>query len=240
VIANGAGAGSSGRIELLQGTNPVLSVADGSAAVDLAINVPIVGTGLTKIGAGTLALGGLNNYNGDTIVQAGTLSVASPNGLNQQFDNEWDVHISTGAFLDLKFTGSPDTIDSLFVDGVSQPAGIWGAQGTGAQFSSPQITGTGRLEVSRWAADFNDDGRVDALDYIVWRKTDGSPEEYNDWRANFGRTSAGGGSGSTSAAQSLTSVPEPASIAMVGLALAAFQLVWQRRPSDRRHDSRSR
>jgi hypothetical protein len=36
--------------------------------------------------------------------------------------------------------------------------------------------------------DFNGDGAVDAADYVVWRKTDGSPAGYVLWRTNFGRT----------------------------------------------------
>jgi autotransporter-associated beta strand protein len=233
VIANGAGAGASGQMQLNHGSNPVLNVADGSAAVDLAINVPIVGTGLTKAGAGTLELNGLNNYNGDTVVQAGKLSVTSPNGFNEQFDNEWDIQISTGAILDLKFSGIPDMIGALFIDGISQPAGIWGAAGTTAPFTSPLITGTGRLEVTHFippplAGDFNDDGRVDAADYIVWRMSDGTPTGYDDWRTNFGRTSTGGGSGS-GATQSPASVPEPTSITMLAVAFAALQLGPRRR-----------
>jgi autotransporter-associated beta strand protein len=225
VIANGAGAGSPGRIELVPGSNAVVNVADGSAAVDLAINVPIVGDGLTKTGAGTLALAGLNNYNGDTIVQSGKLSVTSPNGLNQQFDNEWDIHLSTGSILDLTFTGTPDTIGAFFIDGVSQPAGIWGAEGSGAAFTSPLITGTGRLEVTQFippplVGDFNDDGRVDAADYIVWRKTDGTPTGYNDWRTNFGKTSPGVGSGSELGANA--AVPEPAAAVLLILGIAAM------------------
>ena len=229
VIANGAGTGSSGRIELVDGSNPVLNVADGAAAVDLAINVPVVGTGLTKTGAGTLALNGLNNYNGDTVVQAGKLSVTSPNGLNQQFDNEWDIHLSTGAMLDLQFTGAADMISSLFIDGVSQPAGIWGAEGSGAPFTSPLIAGTGRIEVTQFnppplAGDFNDDGRVDAVDYIVWRKMDGTPSGYNDWRANFGRTSPGAGSASSLTGDS--AVPEPSVVVMFFLGIAGV-VAWR-------------
>ncbi|HEY3393537.1 MAG TPA: LamG-like jellyroll fold domain-containing protein [Lacipirellulaceae bacterium] len=71
--------------------------------------------------------------------------------------------------------------------------------------------------------DFNGDGKVDAADYVVWRKTDGSQPGYVAWRANFGRTA--GASAAASAA-----VPEPG---MVGLILlAAFGAVqlghWKR------------
>jgi autotransporter-associated beta strand protein len=231
VIANGTGSGNSGRVMLEHGLNPVLNVGNGSAAVDVAINVPIVGTGLTKTGPGTLALNGDNNYNGDTVIQQGKLTVTSPDGFNQQFDNEWDIHISTGAILDLNFTGSPDMIGALFLDGVSQRNGIWGAEASGAQFTTPLITGTGRLEVTHFVpppGDFNNDGSVDAADYIVWRTTDGSPTGYDDWRANFGRTSWGTGSGS-GAAQSVIGVPEPASIAMVAVTIGALQLQQRRR-----------
>ncbi|HEY3395078.1 MAG TPA: hypothetical protein VGK58_20405, partial [Lacipirellulaceae bacterium] len=43
------------------------------------------------------------------------------------------------------------------------------------------------------AGDYNRDGKVDAADYVVWRKADGTAPGYNTWRTNFGRTSGGGG-----------------------------------------------
>jgi hypothetical protein len=55
--------------------------------------------------------------------------------------------------------------------------------------------------------DYNNNGRVDAADYVTWRKNPaahgGNPAGYNTWRMNFGRT-AGSGLGAGSA------VPEPA------------------------------
>jgi Lamin Tail Domain/PEP-CTERM motif len=41
--------------------------------------------------------------------------------------------------------------------------------------------------------DFNEDGTVDAADYVIWRKNGGTPEEYDAWAANFGES--GGGEG---------------------------------------------
>jgi len=55
--------------------------------------------------------------------------------------------------------------------------------------------------------DFNVDGRVDAADYVVWRKTDGSPAAYTTWRTNFGRTVFSSSSSAT--------LPEPAAIVMI-------------------------
>jgi T5SS/PEP-CTERM-associated repeat protein len=61
--------------------------------------------------------------------------------------------------------------------------------------------------------DYNSDGRVDAADYVLWKKNDGSPDGYNAWRANFGSAVGGGSAAPVSAA-----VPEPAGfmLALVG------------------------
>lgn len=78
--------------------------------------------------------------------------------------------------------------------------------------------------------DYNDDGTVDAADYVVWRYNvnapagtldndiDGGPigpEQYNTWRAYFGE-SAGVGSAAGAAE---TSVPEPTGIYMTALTI---------------------
>jgi hypothetical protein len=64
------------------------------------------------------------------------------------------------------------------------------------------------------AGDYNNDGTVDAADYVVWRKTDNSQEGYDKWRANFG-ASAG------SAAVAVSLVPEPSTAWLLALAAAA-------------------
>ena len=44
--------------------------------------------------------------------------------------------------------------------------------------------------------DFNNDGKVDAADYVKWRNDGGGPLNYNAWRSNFGVTyGSGAGSG---------------------------------------------
>jgi beta-propeller repeat-containing protein len=40
------------------------------------------------------------------------------------------------------------------------------------------------------SGDFNNDGTVDAADYVVWRKDGAAPVDYSDWRGNFGRSTA--------------------------------------------------
>ena len=44
------------------------------------------------------------------------------------------------------------------------------------------------------SGDFNDDGKVDAADYVLWRKTIYTTEGYIGWKSNFGRGTSGSGS----------------------------------------------
>jgi uncharacterized protein YjbI with pentapeptide repeats len=55
--------------------------------------------------------------------------------------------------------------------------------------------------------DFNNDKRVDAADYVVWRKTGATPAGYTAWRTHFGQP-AGAGSGATIASPIQGAVPE--------------------------------
>ena len=63
--------------------------------------------------------------------------------------------------------------------------------------------------------DYNNDGAVVAADYVVWRKNDGTQDEYNTWRANFGEP-VGNGSG----ANVNTTIPEPATWVLLMFAAA--------------------
>jgi hypothetical protein len=85
------------------------------------------------------------------------------------------------------------------------------------------------------SGDFNDDGKVDAADYVVWRKNDSAnvplPNDdgltnqaarYGLWQTNFGSTSAPGGGGESA-------VPEPASAALLLLAVAGAMAARGRR-----------
>jgi len=80
--------------------------------------------------------------------------------------------------------------------------------------------------------DFNNDGKVDAADYVVWRKNDTAnaalPNDngagtqaarYSLWRANFGNGTGGAGSGALTGA-----VPEPSAwlLAILSMALSGL------------------
>ncbi len=70
--------------------------------------------------------------------------------------------------------------------------------------------------------DYNHNGVVDAADYVVWREGLGetfTQNDYNVWRANFGRvTAAGSGAAATSA------VPEPTTLIVLMFAPAVWCL----------------
>lgn len=72
------------------------------------------------------------------------------------------------------------------------------------------------LSEPRLDGDFNGDDTVDAADYVVWRiglDTKYTPDDYNLWRENFGKS----GSGSLS----IASVPEPAGALLFLLGMSA-------------------
>jgi hypothetical protein len=82
--------------------------------------------------------------------------------------------------------------------------------------------------VDALAGDFNEDGKVDAADYVVWRKDPsvhgGDPAGYDTWRTNFGAPT---GSGSLAG----TAVPEPGTLIQFVGAVAALVASALRRRS---------
>jgi hypothetical protein len=91
------------------------------------------------------------------------------------------------------------------------------------------LTGTvhfgAKALISGPPGDYNGDGKVNAADYVVWRKNPtahgGNPAGYNTWRANFGRTSGGAAS---AAGLNAVTAPEPSAIAIAVLAVLASRL----------------
>lgn len=165
-------------------------------------------TTVRKIGTGELVLSGLNTYTGDTIVEAGTLSIT-----NQYLADTADVYLTSGATFNIDFgnLGFIDVIDSLFIDGVGQATGTWGRIGSGADHENNLFTGDGLLQVSTVGTlpgDFDGDGDVDGVDFLVWQQggspNPGSQADLDEWAGNFGPplVAAVGGN--------LGAVPEPA------------------------------
>lgn len=85
------------------------------------------------------------------------------------------------------------------------------------------------------AGDYDGNNRVDAADYVIWRKSPanfGGAGGYDAWRSNFG-ASIGAGSGSISG----SSVPEPATWVLAAAGIIAFGV--RCRPSARSFARRS-
>jgi hypothetical protein len=90
--------------------------------------------------------------------------------------------------------------------------------------------------VPQVAGDYNQNGVVDAADYVAWRNSIGQnvplpnrgpgitgpigQSDYNFWRSRFGATS-GAGSGA-----SVASVPEPVTLAALASCLAGCGVWW--------------
>jgi hypothetical protein len=94
-------------------------------------------------------------------------------------------------------------------------------QGNGWDFVAPF-----RIVAELSPGDFNQDGTVDAADYVVWRKTDGTQTSYDAWRANFGTSLLAGSGSAIPSAEPLSAVPEPATlriacVAAIGIGAAA-------------------
>ncbi len=119
----------------------------------------------------------------------------------------------SGNFLSNQFLGEAGGVGGL--TNLAGPGGDGGVPLFDASlfagnqfFTVPTATGV--------PGDFNGDAKVDAADYVVWRKYDGTQAGYDELRSNFG-TGAGAGGGIGSAA----AVPEPASALLVVLGLVA-------------------
>jgi hypothetical protein len=191
---------------------------------------------LTKHGDGKLSITSpLSGWGGDTHIlpalSAGFTSVLSLS--NPILADTRDVYLtSTGSALDLNFSVT-DTIRSLFLDGVAQPVGLYGPTGSPNPTDTEVawITGSGELNVTALPVvgvpgDFNSDGKVDAGDYVTWRKNEvanaslphdngvgNQAARYSLWRANFGNPPGSG------ASLGLASVPEPATIVLLALVI---------------------
>jgi hypothetical protein len=122
-----------------------------------------------------------------------------------------------------------------------------GTQPAGFSYNLINNTSNTSIDLQVTAAglpgDYNSDGKVDAADYVVWRKNETAnnplPNDnglttqaarFDLWRGNFGNMS---GSGSGAGSTNNNSVPEPGSLALLACALGAA-LAASNRPRRRR------
>lgn len=116
-------------------------------------------------------------------------------------------------------TGTYDYF-ALFYDG-------WVSELGGADFLIDNFSISLLLPSQGLAGDYNNDGNVDAADYVLWRKDPsshgGTPDGFNTWKANFGATAPNGSGLGASA------VPEPVTSLLFAIAALGAMLIGYRR-----------
>jgi fibronectin-binding autotransporter adhesin len=212
-------------------------------------------TGATTVNGGTLLVNG-NNSGATGAVTVGAAGILGGTGtigstVTMQAGSTFTAQFSGGTIDPLDIVGDLDlsAINNLLTvvgSGTSGPWTIINYSGTltGTFESSPSYTvnyGTGSnsaitISFAGLLGDFNSDGKVDAGDYVKWRKNDGlnaalpndggastQAARFSLWRANFGKP-PGSGSGLAGA-----NVPKPATWLLVSMAVAALTAAARRR-----------
>ena len=167
----------------------------------------------------------LSGATADKIVVGGNLSLSGIDIL--------DVTGTGNAATTFTIATYTGTLTGTF-DTLNIPSGYTINYGTGTNSSITLTSPAAGLP-----GDFNSDGKVDAGDYVTWRKNNGTSNalandnglgtpigvaHYNLWRANFGNPPGAGAGGLSNGA-----VPEPASMLLIFLSIAGFPVVRARR-----------
>jgi hypothetical protein len=161
-------------------------------------NLELDGTEGVVLGfvSGTNPFTGLSGYSGDYTLGADSLTFSTstvgqtPYTITYGMGGQDPIMIAANTVLSL--TSNPAIDHGFILDMIT------------VNVPSVELTG-----------DYNEDGTVDAADYIIWRKTgiNGS-QGYEDWRANYG---ASGGAGAQASVQA---VPEPAAFVLALVCLS--------------------
>ncbi len=172
---------------------PILYRNDGGNANDW-LKIQVEGTASNRDGIGAfITVDPDADFAGDEMVREIN---AGSNFLSQ---NELTAHFGLGTN-----SGSIDLITVIWPSGAAQVL---------SNVSANQVLS---LVENVMPGDYNGDDKIDAADYVVWRKTGINGQRgYDVWQANFGMMAMGSGSGRGSSA----AVPEPSGLAMMTLAL---------------------
>jgi hypothetical protein len=227
-VGSGGNAGGNGRINGNLTNNAGGTVSPGTSAGTLTVEGSFQQTNAASSLA--IEIGGTAPGTFDRLMVSGlaalngALNVSLINGFTPQASDTFQIVTAAGN-LTGTFNNTPGGV-------LTTPAGTFnvtymsGANGF-VRLSNFMGSGTPGLP-----GDYNGNGTVDAADYVLWRdggtlqndSTPGvQPDDYNVWRANFGRTSGSGASISAT-------VPEPCSVMLLALGIA----VISRRATSRR------
>ena len=196
-VNNGGTLGGTGTIDA-----PVSVANGGKLSPGASIGTFTVNNSVTMLGGSSLAteIAGMTN---DQLVVGGNLDLSDT---------------SLAKILDVYRTGTGSSWVIATYAGVltgvfeKVSLGYTVNYGTG---TNSQIT----LTATNAAGDYNNDGKVNASDYVLWRNFDGTPGGYFTWRSAFGIPPvAGSGAGIDGSA-----VPEPAALGLLlGAVLCAI------------------
>ncbi len=191
-------------------------------------SVPFNNTGTLAVESGKLSILGPDVLN---LMPAGTLSFRL-GGLTPQVDFgtiETDHSLTAGGKLAVTLaTGFAPALGNTFdlfdwaatysFDGAFAALQL-PVLASGLKWDTSQLYASGVLSVGvGLPGDFNQNGVVDAPDYVVWREylgTTYTQSDYNTWRAHFGQTM--GSSADSGSSVNGASVPEPSLIWLVSI-----------------------
>ena len=192
----------------------------------------IVGNYTQQVGAALeIELGGITpalQYDSLAVTGAatlgGTLIVSLINNFTPMAGNSFQILTANGG---LTGTFATEVLPALTTNLVWQ-----------VEYSNNSILLGVALSGGGLPGDYNLDGTVDAADYVVWRKSEGTTNilpndqlggtidsrQYNQWRANFGATADGAAAVAASSATGSDSatVPEPTTLVFVCSSLAIW------------------
>jgi hypothetical protein len=207
----------------------------GSGAVTVDPSGTLAGTGSIEgdvANSGTIAPG-------DETLTPGTLTL--PDNVTNLADSRWLIGLdgTTAGRVDIGGDLDLSAVDSLDVIGSGTGPWVIATYGGTLMGTFDNVTPGFSVDydtigqiildgAALLAGDYNGDGRVNAADYVVWRKdpanNGGDPDGYDTWRQHYGDPAPGGG-----ALQAGGLVPEPASLLLLLAAVAGLTLSRPRR-----------
>jgi hypothetical protein len=148
IIFDGASTGGTARVKVFG--NGYLDISSHQSGLTIG---SIEGSGNVRLGANDLRVG-TNNMNttfSGVISGSGSLAKVGSGVLtlqtNDSIADTVGLILVSGSIIKLDFTGPPDVIASLKVNGVPQPPGIYGGPMSGAPNILPEFAGSGTVSV---------------------------------------------------------------------------------------------
>jgi hypothetical protein len=148
ILFSGASTGGTARVEVFD--NGYLDISRRQPGVSIG---SIEGSGNVVLGANRLTVGANNISTSFSGVISGSGSLAKiGSGIltlqaNDCIADTVGLILVSGSIIKLDFTGPPDVIASLKVNGVPKPPGIYGGPMSGAPNTLPELAGSGTVSV---------------------------------------------------------------------------------------------